>query len=144
LERGRDSIHVAFPSENDLVGSSMSLIRLKDVYQLNIEDIAYGRVPHLTGDYRMTGTIYEIEQYFESHQLCVSVKDVYDIGMEAFRTKDYYHSIIWLGNATEFYARAVAANATDVPSASTIWEPYILSLFRNTPATHKLSALHFP
>lgn len=60
--QGRDAIHVAFPTPNDLVGSAMSLIRLKDVYQLSMHDIVNARVPNLKGQYQFSGGLIDFSQ----------------------------------------------------------------------------------
>jgi len=69
------------PTEEDISGAAVGLLRLQDTYRLATKDLANGIIYG-----RKTGR--ELE-----------AKDCYEIGRLAYNQEDYYHTILWMEEA---------------------------------------------
>ncbi|VDK66543.1 unnamed protein product [Onchocerca ochengi] len=71
------------PTTEDLTGAAIALLRLQDTYQLNVKEIADGKILNAS----------VVEPF--------TAKDCFDIGQAAYNANDYYHTVIWMEEAQE-------------------------------------------
>jgi prolyl 4-hydroxylase len=67
-----------FPSQEDLTGAAMALLRLQDTYALSTTTLAHGDVQGNTGATPMTAG------------------DCFELGRLAYVESDFYHTILWM------------------------------------------------
>ncbi|KAI9553536.1 hypothetical protein GHT06_021454 [Daphnia sinensis] len=72
---------VRFPSDEDLKGAAVALIRLQDTYKLDT---------HALADGKLLGTKY-------SRQLTAG--DCWELGRQSYNSGDHYHTVLWMGEA---------------------------------------------
>lgn len=72
---------VRFPSDEDLKGAAVALIRLQDTYKLDT---------HALADGKLLGTKY-------SRQLTAG--DCWELGRQSYNNGDHYHTVLWMGEA---------------------------------------------
>ncbi|CAJ0598971.1 unnamed protein product [Cylicocyclus nassatus] len=72
---------VRYPTEEDLTGAAIALLRLQDTYRLDTRDLAQGRIYDSQGNYT-----------FDSG-------DCFTIAKAAYNDGDYYHTIMWMEEA---------------------------------------------
>lgn len=72
---------VRFPSDEDLKGAAVALIRLQDTYKLDT---------HALADGKLLGTKY-------SRQLTAG--DCWELGRQSYNNEDHYHTVLWMGEA---------------------------------------------
>lgn len=70
-----------FPDAEDMTGSALALLRLQDVYALPTSEIASG---HISGVLKSPG---------------MNADDCFQLGMVAYNRHDYYHTVMWMGEA---------------------------------------------
>lgn len=70
-----------FPSEEDLNGAAVALMRLQDTYKLETSSIARGE---------LNGVQYSTE---------MSSNDCFEMGRQSYLNKDYYHTSLWMHEA---------------------------------------------
>ncbi|VDM93677.1 unnamed protein product, partial [Onchocerca ochengi] len=70
---------INYPTEEDLSGAAISLLRLQDTYQMDTKDIADGKV--LNSQIRT---------------VALSARDCFEIGRAAYHAFGYYHTILWM------------------------------------------------
>ncbi|VDM92839.1 unnamed protein product [Onchocerca ochengi] len=74
----------SYPTEEDLSGAAIGLLRLQDTYKLNTKDIADGKI--LNSQIRT---------------VALTAGDCFDIGRAAYNEYDYCHTIMWMQEARE-------------------------------------------
>lgn len=70
-----------FPSEEDLNGAAVALMRLQDTYNLDTSSIARGE---------LNGVQYSTE---------MTSNDCFEMGRQSYLNKDYYHTALWMNEA---------------------------------------------
>ncbi|VDP15468.1 unnamed protein product [Onchocerca flexuosa] len=80
----KDIKHTYYPTQEDLSGAVIGLLRLQDTYQMGTRDIADGRI--LSSQMR---------------RITLTAGDCFEIGLAAYRKYDYYHTILWMQEARE-------------------------------------------
>ncbi|VDM97021.1 unnamed protein product, partial [Onchocerca ochengi] len=75
---------INYPTEEDLLGAAIGLLRLQDTYQMDSKNIADGRI--LNSKIRT---------------VALTAGDCFEIGHAAYDAHDYYHTILWMQEARE-------------------------------------------
>ncbi|KAF7633076.1 Fe2OG dioxygenase domain-containing protein [Meloidogyne graminicola] len=99
-----------FPTEDDLNGAIQGLLRLQDTYKLKTKDLANGIL-------------------LNNINIKKQMNDCYEIGMNAFNEKDYYHSLLWIQEA---YERNLYEESPEIdgPNESEILNILSISLYK--------------
>ncbi|PAV65048.1 hypothetical protein WR25_16535 [Diploscapter pachys] len=107
---------VRYPTEEDLTGAAIGLLRLQDTYRLDTHDLAEGRIYKEQGNYTF------------------SARDCFEIARAAYNEQDYYHTIMWMQEARR------KAEKEDVPTADIedIVEYLSFSLYKQGNLKHAL------
>ncbi|XP_059478272.1 prolyl 4-hydroxylase subunit alpha-1 [Neocloeon triangulifer] len=72
-----------FPSDEDLNGAAVALMRLQDTYHLNTASVARGE---------LNGVQYSTE---------MSAGDCFELGRQSYNNGDYYHTTLWMNEALD-------------------------------------------
>lgn len=72
-----------FPSDNDLNGAAIGLLRLQDTYRLDTRDLANGIIQGLKISSGMTAF------------------DCFEIGRISYNQEDYFHTLLWMQEALD-------------------------------------------
>lgn len=99
-----------FPSEEDLNGAAVALMRLQDTYKLETSSIARGE---------LNGVQYSTEM--TSH-------DCFEMGRQSYLNKDYYHTSLWMHEAMARLLNDV--NQTASTSKADILEYLAFSIYK--------------
>ena len=67
-----------WPSEEDLNGAAMALMRLQDTYKLNTEDLANGQLNGI------------------NYGSALSASDCFELGRQSCNIGDHYHTNLWM------------------------------------------------
>uniref|UniRef100_A0A1A9ZZL2 Uncharacterized protein n=1 Tax=Glossina pallidipes TaxID=7398 RepID=A0A1A9ZZL2_GLOPL len=70
-----------FPSDEDLNGAAVALMRLQDTYNLDTSSVARGE---------LNGIQYSTE---------MSSDDCFELGRQSYVNHDYYHTVLWMKEA---------------------------------------------
>ncbi|XP_022211034.1 prolyl 4-hydroxylase subunit alpha-1 [Drosophila obscura] len=70
-----------FPSDEDLNGAAVALLRLQDTYQLDTSSVARGK---------LNGIQYSTE---------MSSDDCFELGRQSYVNNDYHHTVLWMNEA---------------------------------------------
>ncbi|KAH8313089.1 hypothetical protein KR067_000296 [Drosophila pandora] len=70
-----------FPSDEDLNGAAVALLRLQDTYQLDTSSVARGK---------LNGIQYSTE---------MSSDDCFELGRQSYVNHDYHHTVLWMNEA---------------------------------------------
>ncbi|XP_059084630.1 prolyl 4-hydroxylase subunit alpha-1-like [Tigriopus californicus] len=70
-----------WPSDQDLNGAAVALVRLQSTYKLDTDDLAHGQ---LNG---------------KSYGTKLSAHDCFELGRQSYNVGDHYHSILWMNQA---------------------------------------------
>uniref|UniRef100_F1L319 procollagen-proline 4-dioxygenase n=1 Tax=Ascaris suum TaxID=6253 RepID=F1L319_ASCSU len=73
-----------YPTEEDLAGAAIGLLRLQDTYRLDTTDIANGKILHS-----------------KMRTVSLNANDCFEIGRAAYNDYDYYHTILWMQEAKD-------------------------------------------
>ncbi|XP_026992352.2 prolyl 4-hydroxylase subunit alpha-3 isoform X2 [Tachysurus fulvidraco] len=84
------------PKLEDLQGAAQGLMRLQDVYSLQLEGMVKGHFQRVSN-----GTIVDI--YKPSACISLSGDDCFLVGKVAYHGEDYYHSVQWLEEAVRLF-----------------------------------------
>ncbi|VDO62053.1 unnamed protein product [Onchocerca flexuosa] len=84
VTRKKDIKQINYPTEEDLSGAAIGLLRLQDTYQIDTKDIAEGRILNS-----------------QEQSAALSAGDCFEIGRAAYDEYDYYHAITWMQEARE-------------------------------------------
>ncbi|VDM91575.1 unnamed protein product, partial [Onchocerca ochengi] len=84
VTRQKDTKHINYPTEEDLSGAAIGLLRLQDTYQMDTKDIAEGKI---------------LDSLIRTAALTAG--DCFEIGRAAYDEYDYYHAITWMQEARE-------------------------------------------
>nr|DBA32365.1 TPA: hypothetical protein GDO54_000164 [Pyxicephalus adspersus] len=96
LKDGYEKLERHLPILEDVEGAARALMRLQDVYALNVKDLAKGVF--------QSGpeSLYNL-QYRPAQVCAMSADDCFHIGKVAYDMEDYYHSIPWLEEAVSMF-----------------------------------------
>lgn len=79
LTKQREEMH--FPSDEDLNGAALALMRLQDTYELDTHALAKGE---------LLGKKYSKE---------LSAGDCWELGRQSYNVGDHYHTVLWMAEA---------------------------------------------
>ncbi|XP_050074561.1 prolyl 4-hydroxylase subunit alpha-1-like isoform X2 [Anopheles maculipalpis] len=83
-----------FPSDEDLNGAAVALMRLQDTYNLDTASLARGM---------LNGVQYSTE---------LSAGDCFELGRQSYLNGDYYHTVLWMREAMDRLTSEVNRTAT--------------------------------
>ncbi|XP_058127570.1 prolyl 4-hydroxylase subunit alpha-1-like isoform X2 [Anopheles coustani] len=83
-----------FPSDEDLNGAAVALMRLQDTYNLDTASLARGM---------LNGVQYSTE---------LSAGDCFELGRQSYLNGDYYHTVLWMREAMDQLTHEVNRTAT--------------------------------
>uniref|UniRef100_A0A8C8S3I0 Prolyl 4-hydroxylase subunit alpha-3 n=1 Tax=Pelusios castaneus TaxID=367368 RepID=A0A8C8S3I0_9SAUR len=96
LKNGYKKVEKDLPLFEDLQGAARALMRLQDVYALNVKGLVKGVFQ------RASGT--DLPEIYSPGQLfSLSADDCFLVGKVAYDMEDYYHSIAWLEEAVSLF-----------------------------------------
>jgi len=76
-----------FPTEEDLTGAAVALMRLQDTYQLETSSLARGE---------LNGVQYSTQ---------LSAGDCFELGRQSYNNQDFYHTVLWMTEALSRHER---------------------------------------
>lgn len=88
-----------FPSDEDLNGAAVALMRLQDTYKLDTASIARGQ---------LNGIQYSTE---------MSANDCFELGRQSYLNEDYYHTSLWMREAMDRLPTNDSAQTTSTTKA---------------------------
>ena len=85
LTAGRESQGLKWPSDEDLNGAAVGLMRLQDTYRLDTDNLARG--------------------ILDGHNIGPTLRahDCFELGRQAYNNGDYFHTNIWMDQAMKLY-----------------------------------------
>lgn len=83
-----------FPTDEDLNGAAVALMRLQDTYKLDTSSVARGE---------LNGVQYSTQ---------LSAGDCFELGRQSYHNKDYYHTVLWMTEAMERYHEEINKTIT--------------------------------
>ncbi|XP_057612163.1 prolyl 4-hydroxylase subunit alpha-3 isoform X3 [Chionomys nivalis] len=96
LKDGYEKVEQDLPAFEDLEGAARALMRLQDVYMLNVKGLAQGVFQRVTGS--------SITDLYSPRQLfTLTADDCFHVGKVAYDMGDYYHAIPWLEEAVSLF-----------------------------------------
>nr|CDJ84989.1 Prolyl 4-hydroxylase alpha-subunit and Tetratricopeptide TPR2 and Oxoglutarate iron-dependent oxygenase domain containing protein [Haemonchus contortus] len=117
IERMEDANYgIRYPTQEDLTGAAIGLLRLQDTYRLDTKDLANGRIYNDQGNYTF------------------DAGDCFEVGKAAYHDGDYYHTIMWMEEAK----RRVEQEEVPTASMSEILEYLSFSLYKQGNLKHAL------
>ncbi|KAM3722357.1 Prolyl 4-hydroxylase subunit [Dirofilaria immitis] len=84
VTRQRAIKRINYPTEEDLSGAAIGLLRLQDTYKMDTKDIANGKILNS-----------------QKRTVALTAGDCFEIGRVALHERDYYHTIMWMQEARE-------------------------------------------
>lgn len=96
-----------FPSDEDLNGAAVALMRLQDTYKLDTHALAEGMLlgkkysRHLTGMDDLNFKFISISQV----NICIFflAGDCFELGRQSYNNADHYHTVLWMVEALNKY-----------------------------------------
>jgi len=85
LTEQRDNFVLRWPSDEDLNGAAIGLMRLQDTYRLDTDSLSRG--------------ILNGQEYGPT----LSAHDCFELGRQTYNNGDYYHTTIWMEQAMKLY-----------------------------------------
>ncbi|XP_069496242.1 prolyl 4-hydroxylase subunit alpha-3 isoform X2 [Ambystoma mexicanum] len=121
------------PQFEDLQGAARALMRLQDVYALNVKGLVKGLFQRDTST--TLTNIYRPNQVFQ-----MSADDCFHIGKVAYDMEDFYHSIAWLEEAVSLFRGSYGSWFTeDEGSLEDALDYLAFSYFRTGNISYALS-----
>ncbi|KAG8522894.1 Prolyl 4-hydroxylase subunit alpha-3 [Galemys pyrenaicus] len=96
LKDGYEKVEQDLPAFEDLEGAARALMRLQDVYLLNVKGLARGVFQRITGS--TVTDLYSPRQLFS-----LTADDCFQVGKVAYDMGDFYHAIPWLEEAVSLF-----------------------------------------
>ncbi|XP_060255999.1 prolyl 4-hydroxylase subunit alpha-3 isoform X1 [Ovis aries] len=96
LKDGYERVEQDLPAFEDLEGAARALMRLQDVYMLNVKGLARGVFQRVTGS--AVTDLYSPRRLFS-----LTGDDCFQVGKVAYDMGDYYHAIPWLEEAVSLF-----------------------------------------
>lgn len=85
-----------FPTDEDLTGAAIALIRLQDTYNLETASLALGN---------LNGKQYSTE---------MSAEDCFEIGRQTYLNSDFYHTLLWMTEAMKRHNNDSQISRSDI------------------------------
>ncbi|KAM8975350.1 prolyl 4-hydroxylase subunit alpha-3 [Pelodytes ibericus] len=99
LKGGYEKVEESLPVFEDVEGAARALMRLQDVYTLNVKGMVEGRFQR--------GSSSDLNLLYNPTILStMSADDCFHIGKVAYDMEDYYHSIPWLEEAVSMFRKS--------------------------------------
>ncbi|XP_056416263.1 prolyl 4-hydroxylase subunit alpha-3 isoform X2 [Hyla sarda] len=96
LKDGYEKVEKNLPVLEDVTGAAKALMRLQDVYSLNVKGLSKGVF--------QSGPSAQLSVLYKPNQVSImSADDCFHIGKVAYDMEDFYHSIPWLEEAVTMY-----------------------------------------
>ncbi|WKY00172.1 hypothetical protein Q1695_014772 [Nippostrongylus brasiliensis] len=105
-----------YPTEEDLTGAAIGLLRLQDTYRLDTKELADGRIYRDQGNYTF------------------NAGDCFEIAKAAYQDGDFYHTIMWMEEAQ----RRLAEEDEPTAKLADILEYLSYSLYKQGNLKHAL------
>ncbi|XP_075858425.1 prolyl 4-hydroxylase subunit alpha-3 isoform X2 [Microcebus murinus] len=96
LKDGYEKVEQDLPAFEDLEGAARALMRLQDVYMLDVKGLARGVFQRVTGS--AVTDLYSPRRLFS-----LTADDCFQVGKVAYDMGDYYHAIPWLEEAVSLF-----------------------------------------
>ncbi|XP_045672253.1 prolyl 4-hydroxylase subunit alpha-3 isoform X3 [Ursus americanus] len=96
LKDGYEKVEQDLPAFEDLEGAARALMRLQDVYMLNVKGLARGVFQRVAGS-AVT------DLYSPTRLFALTADDCFQVGKVAYDMGDYYHAIPWLEEAVSLF-----------------------------------------
>jgi len=77
--------NLKFPTEEDLTGAAVALMRLQDTYHLSTSSLARGE---------LNGVQYSTQ---------LTAADCFELGRQSYNHQDFYHTVLWMSEALAKY-----------------------------------------
>uniref|UniRef100_A0A667WF20 procollagen-proline 4-dioxygenase n=1 Tax=Myripristis murdjan TaxID=586833 RepID=A0A667WF20_9TELE len=98
LRSGYEEEEASLPKLEDLQGAAKGLMRLQDVYALQVASLVKGRFQRATDGN-------PIDIYMPAVSIPLSGDDCFLVGKVAYEQEDYYHSVQWLEESVRLFRR---------------------------------------
>ncbi|XP_034850939.1 prolyl 4-hydroxylase subunit alpha-3 isoform X1 [Mirounga leonina] len=96
LKDGYEKVEQDLPAFEDVEGAARALMRLQDVYMLNVKGLARGVFQRVVGS--AVTDLYSPRRLFS-----LTADDCFQVGKVAYDMGDYYHAIPWLEEAVSLF-----------------------------------------
>ncbi|XP_044927310.1 prolyl 4-hydroxylase subunit alpha-3 isoform X7 [Mustela putorius furo] len=96
LKDGYEKVEQDLPAFEDVEGAARALMRLQDVYMLNVKGLARGVFQRVAGS--AVTDLYSPRRLFS-----LTADDCFQVGKVAYDMGDYYHAIPWLEEAVSLF-----------------------------------------
>ncbi|XP_040047147.2 prolyl 4-hydroxylase subunit alpha-3 isoform X1 [Gasterosteus aculeatus] len=96
LRSGYEKEEGDLPKLEDLQGAAKALMRLQDVYALQVASLVRGRFQRVTDGK-------SIDVYLPAVSVPLSGDDCFQVGKVAYEQEDYYHSVQWLEESVRLF-----------------------------------------
>jgi len=83
-----------FPTDEDLTGAAVALMRLQDTYKMDTASLARGE---------LNGVQYSTQ---------LTAGDCFELGRQSYNNQDFYHTVLWMTEALSLYNKA--PNKTEI------------------------------
>ncbi|KAM8818005.1 prolyl 4-hydroxylase subunit alpha-3 isoform 3-T3 [Rhynchonycteris naso] len=134
LKDGYEKVEQDLPAFEDLEGAARALMRLQDVYMLNVKGLAQGIFQRVTGS-----TITDL--YKPRRLFSLTADDCFQVGKVAYDVGDYYHAIPWLEEAVSLFRGSYGEwNTEDEASLEDALDHLAFAYFQ--PTHYQIPSLH--
>jgi len=99
LKDGYEKVEQDLPAFEDVEGAARALMRLQDVYMLNVKGLARGVFQRVVGS--AVTDLYSPRRLFS-----LTADDCFQVGKVAYDMGDYYHAIPWLEEAVSLHLQS--------------------------------------
>ncbi|XP_053312613.1 prolyl 4-hydroxylase subunit alpha-3 [Spea bombifrons] len=106
LKDGYEKVEQNLPIFEDVEGAAKALMRLQDVYSLNVKGLAKGKL-------QRSASPGPVLHYDPSTMSAMTADDCFQIGKVAYDMEDYYHSIPWLEEAASMFRQSYGSWFTE-------------------------------
>ncbi|XP_070826916.1 prolyl 4-hydroxylase subunit alpha-3 isoform X2 [Chaetodon trifascialis] len=96
LRSGYEEEEADLPKREDLQGAAKGLMRLQDVYSLQVASLVRGRFQRVSNGK-------PIDIYLPAVSVLLSGDDCFLVGKVAYEQEDYYHSVQWLEESVRLF-----------------------------------------
>ncbi|XP_074535932.1 prolyl 4-hydroxylase subunit alpha-3 isoform X2 [Halichoeres trimaculatus] len=96
LRSSYEEEEASLPKLEDLQGAAKGLMRLQDVYALQVSSLVQGRFQRLTDGV-------SVDVYRPTVSVLLSGDDCFLVGKVAYEQEDYYHSVQWLEESVRLF-----------------------------------------
>ncbi|EPY83512.1 prolyl 4-hydroxylase subunit alpha-3 precursor, partial [Camelus ferus] len=130
LKDGYEKVEQDLPAFEDLEGAARALMRLQDVYMLNVKGLARGVFQRVTGS--SVTDLYSPRRLFS-----LTGVDCFHVGKVAYDMGDYYHAIPWLEEAVSLFRGSYGEWKTeDEASLEDALDHLAFAYFQRTQIVH--------